>query len=110
MIEMYRAADLPVEPAFQRSIVLAIIGAQVWLDDVDDYSADMADGQLTPVTAEYLLAEDDRVAYESVRRVGEAYLDRARDQATAADSPLTGIATEYIYRDGMLEQLPGGNG
>jgi hypothetical protein len=108
MIEMYRAADLPVEPAFHRSIVLAIIGAQIWLDDVDDYRADMADGQLTPVTAEYLLAGDERAAREAVVDTGGSYLDRAREQATAADSPLTGIATEYIYRDGTPEDLPGG--
>ena len=107
MIEMYRAADLPVEPAFHRSIVLAIIGAQIWLDDVDDYRADMANGQLTPVTAEYLLADDERDAYPSIVDIGESYLDSAREQATAADSPLTGIATEYIYRDGTPEDLPG---
>ena len=110
MIEMYRATGLPVDSAFQRSIVLAIVGAQIWLDDVDDYRADMAEGQLTPVTAEYLLADDERAAYESVVAVGEAYLDRARRQATAANSPLTGIATEYIYRDGTPGLLPGGDG
>jgi len=108
MIEMFREADLPVEPAFQRSIVLAIIGAQIWLDDVDDYRADMAEGQLTPVTAEYLLADEKRTARRAVVDVGESYLDRARRQATAADSPLTGVATEYIYRDGTPDVLPGG--
>jgi hypothetical protein len=108
MIEMYRAADLPVSDSFQRSIVLAIIGAQIWLDDVDDYRADMAEGQLTPVTAEYLLADRDQEARTAVIDISESYLDRARGQATAADSTLTGIATEYIYRDGDPDVLPGG--
>lgn len=107
MIEMYRHADLPVEEAFKRSIVLAIIGAQVLLDDVDDYHADMAADQLTPVTAEYVLAESDRSAYESVVDICDRYLDEARREATAADSALTGIATEYIARDGNPELLPG---
>jgi len=110
MIEMFREADLPVEPAFHRSIVLAIIGAQIWLDDVDDYRADMAEGQLTPVTAEYLLADGDGAARRAVVDVGESYIDRAREQATVADSPLTGIATEYIYRDGTPGELPGSEG
>jgi len=107
MVEMYRAADLQVSPAFERSIVLAIIGAQVWLDDVDDYAADMREGQLTPVTAEYLLAESDREAYDRVVDVANGYLDLAKTHATSADSALTGIATEYIYRDGEPELLPG---
>jgi len=106
MIDMFREADLAVDPTFQRSIVLAIIGAQVWLDDVDDYEADMAAGQLTPVTAEYLLQESGSRARESVIEISESYLDRAREQATAAQSPLTGIATEYIYRDGSPDILP----
>jgi hypothetical protein len=108
MIEMYRAADLPVSDPFQRSVVLAIIGAQIWLDDVDDYRADMAEGQLTPVTAEYLLADRDQDARAAVIDISESYLDRARNQATTADSTLTGIATEYIYRDGDPGVLPGG--
>lgn len=107
MIEMYRNADLPVEEPFKRSIVLAIIGAQVLLDDVDDYHADMDADQLTPVTAEYLLAESDRAAYESVVDICDRYLEEARREATAADSALTGIATEYIARDGDLDVLPG---
>jgi hypothetical protein len=108
MIEMYRGADLPVSDPFQRSIVLAIVGAQIWLDDVDDYPADMAEGQLTPVTAEYLLAAHDQDARSAVIDISESYLDRARSQATAVDSTLTGIATEYIYRDGDPGVLPGG--
>jgi len=107
MIDMYRAAGLPVAETFERSIVLAIIGAQVWLDDVDDYAADMREGQLTPVTAEYLLAEDETAAREAVIEVSERYLDRARREATAADSTLTGIATEYIYHSATPETLPG---
>jgi hypothetical protein len=110
MIGMYRAAGLPVSEAFEASIVLAIVGAQVWLDDVDDYAADTRAGQLTPVTAEYLLAESDRTAYRRVVEVTEAYLDRAKEYATAADSALTGIATEYIYRSGEPGTLPGSGG
>lgn len=107
MVRMYRHAGLPVEDDFHRSIVLAIIGAQLWLDDVDDYRDDMADGQLTPVTAEYLLAETDTEARENVVDISHQYLDRAKRQATAADSTLTGIATEYIVRDGRPDVLPG---
>ena len=107
MVEMYRAADLPVSPAFERSIVLAIVGAQVWLDDVDDYAADRREGQLTPVTAEYLLADSEREAYDRVVDVASGYLDLAKTHATTADSALTGIATEYIYRDGEPGLLPG---
>jgi hypothetical protein len=106
MIEMYRTAGFEIETAFKRSIVLAIIGAQIWLDDLDDYDADLADGQLTPVTAEYLLAESGPQAKASVIEISERYLDRAREQATAADSTLTGIATEYIHRDGDPSALP----
>lgn len=106
MIEMYRAAGFEIETAFKRSIVLAIIGAQIWLDDLDDYEADLADGQLTPVTAEYLLADSGEAARNAVVEISESYLDRARGQATLADSTLTGIATEYIYQDGVPEVLP----
>jgi hypothetical protein len=106
MMEMYRAAGFEIETAFKRSIVLAIIGAQIWLDDLDDYDADLADGQLTPVTAEYLLADSGDAARRAVVEISEAYLDRARGQATVADSTLTGIATEYIHQDGAPEVLP----
>jgi hypothetical protein len=108
MLDMYAAAGFPVGDAFRTSIVLAIVGAQVWLDDVDDYEADMREGQLTPVTAEYLLCDTDREAFEATVGVAEGYLDRAIDHATAADSPLTGIATEYIYYSGTPEVLPRG--
>ncbi|QSG06725.1 hypothetical protein [Halapricum desulfuricans] len=107
MIEMYRAAGLPVETAFKRSIVLSIVAAQIWLDDVDDYGADVEDGQLTPVTAEYLLAEGDREAARRVRDLTEQYLDLARTYAAETESPLTGIATEYIYLSGNPHVLPG---
>ncbi len=106
MIDMYREVGFDISGSFQRSIVLAIIGAQIWLDDLDDYEADLRDGQLTPVTAEYLLAESGQEAKLSVIEISEAYLDRARRQATVADSTLTGIAIEYIHRDGDPEKLP----
>ena len=107
MCRMYEAAGFPIEDAFRRSIVLAIIGAQLWLDDIDDYAADRREGQLTPVTAEYLLSPDEETAYREVVAISEAYLDLAREHATAADSTLTGIATEYIYHSGEPGVLPG---
>jgi hypothetical protein len=107
MLELYRHAGLGIDEDFARAIVLAIVGAQIWLDDVDDYDDDLAEGQLTPVTAEYLLAEDDREAYENVVEITEQYLDIAQEHATEADSALTGIAIEYIYRSGEPGVLPG---
>lgn len=107
MIEMYRRAGLPVDEQFKQSIVMAIIGAQIWLDDIDDYESDRAEGQLTPVTAEYVLAETDREAYERVVAISEQYLDLATEYATETKSPLTGIAAEYIYRSGDPSVLPG---
>jgi len=107
MIDAYRAAGFEIGEAFERAIVLAIVGAQVWLDDVDDYRADVADGQLTPVTAEYVLADDDRAAYRAVRTIADQYFDLARRYAARADSPLTGIAIEYILRSGDPSILPG---
>lgn len=106
MLRMYRDAGLPIEDSFQRSIVLAIIGAQIWLDDVDDYEDDMTEGQLTPVTAEYLLAETDHEARRRVIETSYQYLDRASREATSADSTLTGIAAEYIRHSGSPEALP----
>ncbi|WP_302080198.1 hypothetical protein [Salinibaculum rarum] len=106
MVEMYREAGLPVEEAFEKSIVLAIIGAQIWLDDIDDFQADMEGGQLTPVTAEYLLADDDATAATRAVDISEQYLDLAKAHATTVDSTLTGIATEYIYRSGDPSVLP----
>ena len=107
MIEMYRRAGLPVDEAFKRSIVLAIIGAQIWLDDVDDFAADRADGQLTPATAEYVLADDESEASDRIVSISERYLARAAEFAAETDSPLTGIAAEYIYRSGDPSVLPG---
>lgn len=106
MLTMYRDSGLPIEWSFQRSIVLAIIGAQIWLDDVDDYHDDMRDGQLTPVTAEYLLNDRNTEARRNVIAISYEYLDRATAEATVADSTLTGIATEYIRYDGTPAVLP----
>ncbi|PSQ16794.1 hypothetical protein BRD00_09990 [Halobacteriales archaeon QS_8_69_26] len=106
MIEMYRAAGVPLDEAFERSVVLAIVGAQVWLDDVDDFEADMREGQLTPVTAEYLLADSDGEAHDRVVELTDRYLDRAREYADASDSTLNGIAVEYIHRSGNPDVLP----
>jgi hypothetical protein len=108
MLQMYESAGFDIDPNFGRSIVLAIVGAQIWLDDVDDYRADRRDGQLTPVTAEYVLTDDPATARSRVIGVAESYLDRAKGAAREANSPLTGIATEYIYRSGSPETLPGG--
>ncbi len=107
MIEMYRAAGIPIEDPFKRSIVFTIIGAQIWLDDIDDYEADLAETQLTPVTAEYLLADSDREAYRAVVAATETYLDAAERYAAATDSPLAGIGTNYVFRSGDPSVLPG---
>jgi len=107
MIAMYREAGIEIDEAFQRSIVLSIVGAQIWLDDVDDFEADMAEGQLTPVTAEYLLAESDAEAYRRIRGVTDRYLGAARRHAVASDAPLTAIAIEYIRHSGSPSVLPG---
>ncbi len=106
MVEMFREAGIELSKPFERSVVLAIVGAQLWLDDVDDFDADMAEGQLTPVTAEYLLAESDGAAYEAVVSITETYLDRARDAAHDSGAPVTGIAVEYIRHSGEPEKLP----
>lgn len=106
MIQMYRHSGLSIENEFHRSIVLSIIGAQIWLDDVDDHQADSRDGQLTPVTAEYLLNASAAEARQATIDISHEYLDRAKEQATVADSALTGIATEYIVRDGDPDVLP----
>jgi hypothetical protein len=108
MLDAYRGVGFDIPDAFGASIILAIIGAQIWLDDVDDYDDDVAEGQLTPVTAEYVLAENDAAAYENVVSITMDYFDLARAHAEAADSPLNGIAIEYILRSGEPERLPGG--
>jgi hypothetical protein len=107
MIEMYREAGVEIDDAFQRSIVLSIVGAQIWLDDVDDFEADMAGGQLTPVTAEYLLADSDAEAYRRICDLTDRYLGAARRHAVASDAPLTAIAIEYIRHSGSPSVLPG---
>lgn len=107
MVEMYRAAGIEIEPAFERSIVLAIVGAQIWLDDVDDYADDASEGQLTPVTAEYLLADDEETAVRRVVDVTEQYLGAAKTYAAATDSGLAGIGADYIRRSGSTAPLPG---
>ncbi|WP_435115093.1 hypothetical protein [Halolamina sp. C58] len=106
MVEMFREAGVALSPEFERAVVLSIVGAQVWLDDVDDFAADVREGQLTPVTAEYLLAGSDADAYDAVVSITESYLDAARDAAEASDAPITGIAVEYIRQDGEPEKLP----
>jgi hypothetical protein len=108
MLEMYREAGLSVQRPFRRSIVLAIIGAQIWLDDIDDFEADLRSGQLTPATAEYLLSAEDNDPRAAVVDTGRRYLDRAQAAATAADSALTGIAIEYIRLSGEPGSLPPG--
>lgn len=107
MLDAYRGVGFDIPEPFGTSIVLAIIGAQIWLDDVDDYHDDVADGQLTPVTAEYVLAESDAAAYERVVSITMQYFELAREHAAEADSPLNGIAIEYILRSGDPGRLPG---
>lgn len=106
MIDMYRAAGIEVDPAFEASIVLSIVGAQIWLDDVDDYDRDLADGQLTPVTAEYLLCDSDSEAFDRVVEITEGYLEAAEERAMAADADLVSIGARYIYYSGSPEALP----
>ncbi|WP_248896644.1 hypothetical protein [Haloplanus halobius] len=107
MLDAYRGIGFDIPEAFGRSIVLAIIGAQIWLDDIDDYADDVAEEQLTPVTAEYVLAPSDEVAYENVVDITTRYFDLAREYADEAGSPLNGIAIEYILRSGDPSRLPG---
>ncbi|MWG36129.1 hypothetical protein [Halomarina oriensis] len=107
MIEMYRAVGIDIDAGFEESIILAIVGAQIWLDDVDDFPEDLADRQLTPATAEYWLADSDGEAYDRIVDIAVRYLDAAKAAATASDSTLTGIAVEYILRSGAPESLPG---
>jgi hypothetical protein len=107
MMEMYGEVGLGVDDDFRRAIVLAIIGAQVWLDDVDDFEADLAEGQLTPVTAEYVLADTEAAAYDRVLALTDRYAERARQYAARSDSTLVGIAVEYILLSGDPGALPG---
>jgi len=107
MFDMYGAAGVEVDAAFRRAVVLTTVYAQVWLDDVDDYAADAREGQLTPVTAEYVLADGDREGYRRVREVADRYAERARTCAARSRSPLVGIAVEYVTRSGDPTVLPG---
>jgi len=107
MLDAYRGVGFEIPEAFGTSIVLAIIGAQIWLDDVDDYRDDVAEGQLTPVTAEYVLEGSDAAAYENVVSITRRYFELARAHAAEAESPLNGIAIEYILRSGDPTRLPG---
>ncbi len=110
MFDMYEAAGVCVDGAFRRAVVLTTVYAQVWLDDVDDYAADAREGQLTPVTAEYVLAGDDREGYRRVQQVADRYAERARACAARSRSPLVGIAVEYVTRSGDPSVLPGSAG
>lgn len=107
MIEMFREAGIEIDQEFKHGIVLSIIGAQIWLDDIDDYQSDLNEKQLTPVTAEYLINETDHEAFEEITTITKQYLDRAVEVADRVDSHLTGIATEYIYLSGDTTVLPG---
>ncbi|WP_435179199.1 hypothetical protein [Halorussus sp. AFM4] len=100
MLNMYEA-DLGVDlgEGFKRAIVLMVLGAQVGLDDTDDYPEDRRT-QLTPVTAELNLAENRAAGVSRVRRIVEAYLDRADDCADPGDH-LTRIAVEYIRQQSL---------
>jgi hypothetical protein len=106
MLNMYEA-DLGVElgERFKRAIVLMVVGAQIGLDDTDDYPEDKGI-QLTPVTAELSIAEDAEIGVERIRRIVETCLDRA-DEYADADDHLTRIAVEYIRQQALdrIERL-----
>jgi hypothetical protein len=107
MVEMFKAAGVPIDDDFKRSVVLAVIGAQIWLDDIDDYESDTKEGQLTPVTAEYMISDSPQRAYQNIVSITEYYLDRAVAHAIESGSNMTGIAIEYIFLSGTPETLPG---
>jgi len=100
MLNMYEA-DLGVElgEGFKRAIVLLVVGAQIGLDDTDDYPEDRGT-QLTPVTAELNLAEDRAAGVERLRRIVNTYLDRADGWADPGDH-LTRIAIEYVRQQSL---------
>lgn len=106
MTEMFRAAGINIESEFKRAIVLSIIGAQIWLDDIDDFDSDIEESQLTPVTAEYTIQDTEMRAYKNIVDISKKYLDKAARSATRSGSDITGIATEYIYLSGQTNQLP----
>jgi hypothetical protein len=100
MLNMYEA-DLGVDlgEGFKRAIVLMVVGAQIGLDDTDDYPEDRGT-QLTPVTAELNVAEDRATGVERLRRIVETYLSRA-DEYADPDDHLTRIAVEYIRQQSL---------
>lgn len=106
MMKMYRAVGIEIDQAFEKSIILSIIGAQIWLDDVDDYDADFKENQLTPVTAEYILHDDNVDAFRTVEKISKQYLDAAERHARLSNSPLAGIGSKYIYYSGNPSVLP----
>ncbi|USZ68702.1 hypothetical protein NGM10_02935 [Halorussus salilacus] len=100
MLNMYEA-DLGMDlgEGFKRAIVLMVVGAQIGLDDTDDYPEDRGT-QLTPVTAELNLAPDRETGVERIRDIVETYLDRA-DACADPDDHLTRIAVEYIRQQSL---------
>ncbi|WP_135828808.1 hypothetical protein [Halorussus halobius] len=105
MLNMYEA-DLGVDlgEGFKRAIVLLVVGAQIGLDDTDDYPEDRGT-QLTPVTAELNLADDRGTGVERLRRIVETYFSRADEWADDGDH-LTRIAVEYV-RQQSLDRIDG---
>jgi hypothetical protein len=106
MLDMYQHAGFEISDSFKTAIVLAIIAAQIWLDDVDDYAADRREGQLTPVTGEYLLTDDPATAYENVLAITDRYFELAIEHAARSETALTGIAIAYIEKSGDPDVLP----
>ena len=106
MLNMYEA-DLRMElgEGFKRAIVLMVVGAQIGLDDTDDYPEDRGT-QLTPVTAELNLADGREAGRERIKKITNAYLDRADECADDGDH-LTRIAIEYIRQQSLdrIERL-----
>jgi hypothetical protein len=105
MLNMYEA-DLGVDlgEGFKRAIVLMVVGAQIGLDDTDDYPEDRGT-QLTPVTAELNVADDRAAGVARIRHIVETYLARA-DGCADPDDHLTRIAVEYI-RQQSLDRIDG---
>lgn len=105
MFEMYDRAGIDIEDDFKRSIVLATIGAQIWLDDVDDLLEDWKNSQLTPVTAEILSSGSGEETYQTIVSLKDEYLDTARFYARSSNSDLAGIGIEYIDLKGGESNL-----
>ena len=96
MFEMYDEAGFEIDDNFRRSMILSTIGAQIWLDDVDDLEDDWREGQLTPVTATMLHQRDSDAAHREINQMKSSYLDEARRYAERSESDLAGIAIDYI--------------